>query len=252
MSPLSIASLAEKLGPALAALKNRIGKGDMPTLWVRSARMVYSGTAAVIIVAWYSGYRNQRVQQGDHTFPFPGLTKAPATGTVDRPDKQPINTSQLLDSLSTGGAAVRAAGVALGSPVAQALGAGIQGAADLTGRGGIVKLGQMAQHLGYHVGENPAFGGVTPGVHVAGSLHNSGRAIDVTSQKGQAPASQAATADLDAFANMLIARFGPSSFTEIIWNGPHPVAVKNGRVVNGPSVFGSEWSRHKNHVHVAI
>jgi hypothetical protein len=43
----------------------------------------------------------------------------------------------------------------------------------------IVKLGKMAQEMGLHAGENPHFGGVSP-VHVSGSYHYKGEAIDVS------------------------------------------------------------------------
>jgi hypothetical protein len=43
----------------------------------------------------------------------------------------------------------------------------------------IVRLGKLAQSMGLHVGENPHFGGVTP-VHVQGSNHYKGEAIDVS------------------------------------------------------------------------
>jgi hypothetical protein len=43
----------------------------------------------------------------------------------------------------------------------------------------IVSLGRLAQSMGLHVGENPHFGGVDP-VHVPGSYHYKGEAIDVS------------------------------------------------------------------------
>jgi hypothetical protein len=43
----------------------------------------------------------------------------------------------------------------------------------------VVALGRLAQSMGLHVGENPHFGGVTP-VHVPGSYHYKGEAIDVS------------------------------------------------------------------------
>jgi hypothetical protein len=43
----------------------------------------------------------------------------------------------------------------------------------------VVALGKLAQRMGLHVGENPHFGGVDP-VHVAGSYHYKGEAIDVS------------------------------------------------------------------------
>lgn len=46
--------------------------------------------------------------------------------------------------------------------------------------GGIVGLGRAIQKLGpYHVGEHPAFGGVTPGVHAANGRHPVGGALDI-------------------------------------------------------------------------
>jgi hypothetical protein len=42
-----------------------------------------------------------------------------------------------------------------------------------------VRLGQLAEQMGLHVGENPHFGGVDP-VHVPGSYHYKGEAIDVS------------------------------------------------------------------------
>lgn len=44
--------------------------------------------------------------------------------------------------------------------------------------GGIIKLGRQLEQQGFDVGENPAFGGVHP-VHVKGSLHYSGNALDI-------------------------------------------------------------------------
>jgi hypothetical protein len=47
------------------------------------------------------------------------------------------------------------------------------------GKDTIVRLGKLAQSMGLHVGENPNFGGVTD-VHVSGSYHYKGEAIDVS------------------------------------------------------------------------
>jgi hypothetical protein len=48
----------------------------------------------------------------------------------------------------------------------------------------IVQLGRMAQEMGLNVGENPHFGGVAP-VHVKGSYHYRGEAIDVSGDPGK-------------------------------------------------------------------
>jgi hypothetical protein len=47
------------------------------------------------------------------------------------------------------------------------------------GASGIVRLGHYLQSLGFQVGENPAFGGVSAGRHAKNSYHYKGRAIDV-------------------------------------------------------------------------
>lgn len=43
-----------------------------------------------------------------------------------------------------------------------------------------IALGKLAQKMGLHVGENPAFGGVDIGAHVPGSYHGKREAIDVS------------------------------------------------------------------------
>lgn len=50
--------------------------------------------------------------------------------------------------------------------------------------GGLVAFGRRLQQMGYQVGENPAFGGVTPGAHMANSWHYRGGAIDVNHDQG--------------------------------------------------------------------
>lgn len=235
----AFAKLAGSLGPTMGKISRRVGKGDPATLIVRLGRFGYAGTATLIIVGWYAGWRNQRTTPGEYSFPFPGLSKVKPTGTVDRPDLEPVNAAKLL---SGAGQAIRTVGAAAGSPFAAAIGAGIQGAGSLTGQAGIVNVGKLAQKLGGTPGEHPAFGGVHP-VHAPNSLHNSGRAVDVTFPKPQG---------MDAFANMLVAQYGAQAFTELIWNGPHPVSIKNGRQVP-PSFWGaSTWANHKDHVHIGI
>ena len=72
---------------------------------------------------------------------------------------------------------------------------------------GIVALGRQLQREGYTVGEHPAFGGVAP-VHVNGSYHYRGLAIDVNGGPGGEPGS------LDA----LYARLqGKPGVVELLW-----------------------------------
>jgi hypothetical protein len=55
----------------------------------------------------------------------------------------------------------------------------------------VIALGKLAQKMGLQVGENPHFGGVHP-VHVPGSYHNKGEAIDVSGDPGRMNAYAAA------------------------------------------------------------
>lgn len=54
----------------------------------------------------------------------------------------------------------------------------------------LVNFGRWLQSQGYQVSEHPAFGGVTPGAHVAGSKHYVGRAIDVNHGAGTSATEQ--------------------------------------------------------------
>jgi len=46
-------------------------------------------------------------------------------------------------------------------------------------RAALIALGRRLQSAGYAVGENPLFGGVTPGAHAKGSAHYTGDALDI-------------------------------------------------------------------------
>lgn len=99
-------------------------------------------------------------------------------------------------------------------------------------------LGVVATHaraLGLRVGEHPDFGGVDP-VHVQGSYHYKGRAIDVSGDTNR----------LSRFANQMDRLYGPR-LTELFWNGPRPANRKNGARRGAGFVSG-----HTNHVHVAV
>jgi len=78
-------------------------------------------------------------------------------------------------------------------------GVGYSGRATL-GSGALVGFGRWLQSMGARVSEHPAFGGVTPGAHVRGSKHYSGRAIDVNTRAGTSSAEQHELAPLVAAA----------------------------------------------------
>ena len=71
----------------------------------------------------------------------------------------------------------KAAAAGGGFPTGGPAGSWAEALAKASGSG-IVKVGHALQAFGYEVGEHPAFGGVHP-VHVSGSAHYAGRAIDV-------------------------------------------------------------------------
>lgn len=96
----------------------------------------------------------------------------------------------------------------------------------------------------------------TPGVHAEGSWHYAkatggiGTAVDFGGVvPGITPVTVVQMADIyRAFKEVA------PQLAELIHNGPGTgMAVKNGRLNNGPSLFGpAVWAAHKNHVHVAV
>jgi hypothetical protein len=96
--------------------------------------------------------------------------------------------------------------------------------------------------MGLRVSENPLFGGVTPGVHVQGSLHYSGRAIDVS-----APLTPQGKALMSHYAHVMASNYG-EHLAELFWRGESWIIIKNGvRQKNYNFVDG-----HQDHVHVGI
>ena len=84
------------------------------------------------------------------------------------------------------------------------LGGGLFGAGmGAAGVGRVVAVGKMLQGMGLNVAENPAFGSGRVGQHAPGSLHYSGRAIDVTGP----------TAQLDA----VYAQLKSTNPAELLW-----------------------------------
>lgn len=51
------------------------GSNNKASVVVNGMRFVYISTGGVIIVAWYSGWRNERIAPGSFKFPFPGVSK---------------------------------------------------------------------------------------------------------------------------------------------------------------------------------
>ena len=71
--------------------------------------------------------------------------------------------------------------------------------AATAGSGALVAFGHMLQRMGARVSEHPAFGGVHP-VHVRGSKHYQGKAIDVNTRPGTSALEQRELAPMAAMA----------------------------------------------------
>lgn len=100
--------------------------------------------------------------------------------------------------------------------------------------GGIVAAGNLAQRMGLSVGENPAFGGVTP-VHVGGSYHYSGDAVDVSGS----------AALMDRYFHAVEHKWAGSGLAELFYD-PEGYYYKHDQKVMG--AIGN----HSDHVHAAI
>jgi len=215
--------------PALFGfLANKIAKGDKSVLLVKLFRGLYETMGAVIVLAFYTGWRAERVPRGSLSLPIPGLYKG---GVVNAQalDAAEAEYSPSLLGGSTGNTKQ-------------------QGTIGTAARGG-VPLGDSKSTLfhlaleaknrfGLSVGEYPPFGPVH-NVHARGSLHYLGRAFDASG-----PA-----ASMRAFALWVTNNYG-SHITELIHNPGF--SIKNGRRVP-PSFWGAAtWAAHSNHVHVGI
>lgn len=88
-------------------------------------------------------------------------------------------------------------------------------------KGGIVDLltyAGLLKRKGYQVGENPLFGGVTPGVHVPGSLHYIGQAVDINADYGFPQGEKAA---IDAIIGMASGTYGLHSIWQAAGHYDH-------------------------------
>jgi hypothetical protein len=89
----------------------------------------------------------------------------------------------------------------------------------------------------------------TDGGHAKFSYHYSGRAVDLAARSGPG----VDTSDLLAINEGIIQVLPLSMITELIYSGPGNVCVKNGKIISGMAVYGSDvMSRHHNHVHLAV
>lgn len=77
MSQLAAAGVAQ----LVATAKNALSKPDKPSMLVRLGRVSYSVNGAALLVVLYTGWRNERVAQGDKpNIPIPGLSKLTGSG----------------------------------------------------------------------------------------------------------------------------------------------------------------------------
>lgn len=223
---------------------SRLGGVDAATATVRLGRFVYVAGLGYVLAVWYFGWRNERVESGTGSFPIPLIFKGDKIrdGAPDAADGSPIYGSADDPSVGAGtGGTTPAQDNAHGGTGNQQLAPGVAGNNSL-----LVRLGHTAQTaFGLAVSENPAFGGVHP-VHVQGSYHYLGRAFDAAAS----PVNSATLGRAGAYAHWVVANY-QSHITELIWNGPNPIFIKNGKIV-AASVYVDVLATHKTHVHVAI
>lgn len=139
------------------------------------------------------------------------------------------------------------------------LGVGLQGAKDQPatyarekrtyrhkgGETNIIALGKLAQSMGLHVGENIAFGGVSP-VHTEGSWH-----YERANLKRKASAAIDVSGDprtMARFAAIVSRRYG-RDLEEEIYRGPGSKDRFN--IKGGKQVGRGFYTAHEDHVHVA-
>lgn len=70
------------------AVGKMAGSNNKASFVVHTLRGAYIGTGSVILVAWYSAWRNERVAPGSISFPIPGYKKLTRQYTPDRPEKE--------------------------------------------------------------------------------------------------------------------------------------------------------------------
>lgn len=243
------AAIAKLGGSALSAiigggLGSRARGVDAATATVRFGRFVYVAGIGYVAVTWYFGWRNERVEGDTGMFPVPYLYKGDKVRD-GAPDAE--GDDSLIAAVPGIGNAAPIPGVSslvpgIGNAAGTArLGPGVGGNNSL-----LVRLGNTSKTFGLRPNEHPAFGGVNPSVHVQGSLHNVGRAIDCSCT----PVNRETQAKAALFARWVVDNYG-HQMTEVIWSGPNPAFVKNGKVV-GPEVYKKVLASHKNHVHIAI
>lgn len=228
-------AVLQKLWPLLVA---RAGNGDNVSAVVRTARGWYTGTFSMILLAWYTSWRNKRTPDGNFTkWPIPGLSKEPETNSASRSDPDVSSYDGPVDQSILDPTSVTDLGALPGAIPTQDLGptpahTGSQSTS-------LYNLAVVAtQHFKLRVSEYPPFGPVHQ-VHSANSWHYKGKAFDCSGPPAQ----------MQAFASYVKTNYG-RTVTELIHNPGF--SIKNGQVVP-PSYWGSDvWANHRNHVHVAI
>lgn len=73
---------------AMLLLGNMAGSNHKANFVVHTLRVVYVGAGSIIIIAYYSAYRNERVESGSIKFPFPFASKMKRQFSPDRPEKE--------------------------------------------------------------------------------------------------------------------------------------------------------------------
>lgn len=64
------------------------GSNNKANFVVHTLRVAYIGSGSIIVIAYYSAYRNERVEPGSISFPFPFFKNLKRQFTPDRPEKE--------------------------------------------------------------------------------------------------------------------------------------------------------------------
>lgn len=157
-------------------LGNMAGSNNKANFVVHTLRVVYVGTGSIIVIAYYSAYRNERVEPGSISFPFPFVKKMKRQFSPDRPEKELPHPNPQHHASVGGGRE----GQPEGSPLLPAsfngprnLAKGIAKASEMSGRypykwgGGHLQIGHPSPGI---AGGSPGTAGGPPGYDCSGAV----------------------------------------------------------------------------------
>lgn len=224
-------ALAAQLGSYVAS--QLAGSQSKSAFIVKTLRGVYILNGSLIIVIWYSAWRNERVAPGEASFPFPGVKKLRRQYSPDRPEKE---LDRPKKTAGAGAAAtIGASGEKNINPIQHGTGNGLalqRQHPEL--KPGVAKVVETIMHRFPGL----TISSTTGGNHVTDSLHYSGRAVDLV---GSVHEMKIAAAWISQNLYTLL--------TEGIHNPG--LSVSDGKHVSS-SFYSAVWADHANHIHIGV